>query len=45
MLAEAGHPELVAGLDADALSQAMPAILATIKATLAFRPAVGSATG
>lgn len=44
MLVEAGHPELVAELDADALGQAMPAILATIQATLAYRPAVGSAT-
>lgn len=45
MLIESGHPELVDGLDRDVLRQAMPAILATIEATLAFQPAVGSAAG
>jgi hypothetical protein len=45
MLAEAGHADLVAELDVDALRQAMPAILATIEATLGYRPAVASATG
>ena len=39
MLAEAGHPELAEGLDADELRQAMPAVLATIRATLDYRPA------
>ena len=38
MLAEAGHADLVRDIDLDALSQAMPPILATIRATLAFRP-------
>jgi hypothetical protein len=45
MLAEAGHADLVAELDADALRQAMPAILATIEATLLYRPAVAIAAG
>ena len=45
MLTEAGHADLVAELDADALTQAMPAILATIEATLAYRPPVASITG
>jgi hypothetical protein len=34
MLAEAGHPELVPALDAAVVDRAMPAILATIRATL-----------
>lgn len=43
MLAEAGHPDLAADLDAATLDQAMPAILATVEATLAFRPTGPSA--
>jgi hypothetical protein len=42
MLVEAGHAELVGELDGDALSQAMPAILAAIETTLAYRPGVAS---
>jgi hypothetical protein len=42
MLVEAGHAELVGELDGDALSQAMPAILAAIEAILAYRPGVAS---
>ncbi len=38
MLAEAGHADLAQAVGPDALRQAMPAILATIRATLAFRP-------
>jgi hypothetical protein len=38
MLAEAGHTDLARELDPDALRQAMPAILATIRTTLGFRP-------
>jgi hypothetical protein len=38
ILDEAGHADLVGELDADALRQAMPAILATIRATLDYRP-------
>jgi hypothetical protein len=38
MLVEAGHADLAAGVDAAALDQAMPAILATIRACIAFRP-------
>jgi hypothetical protein len=40
MLAEAGHADLVGELDGEALSQAMPSIVATIQATLAYRPGV-----
>ena len=39
MLTEAGHPDLIAGLDTGLVGQAMPAIRATIEATLAYRPA------
>ena len=39
MLAEAGHADLVEGLDGELVRQAMPAIQATIAATLAYRPA------
>lgn len=39
MLREAGHPDLAAGLDDETVRQAMPAILANIRATLRFRPA------
>jgi hypothetical protein len=42
MLVEAGHAELVGELDGDAVSQAMPAILAAIETTLAYRPGVAS---
>lgn len=45
MLTEAGHAGLIEELDEDALRQAMPAILATIQATLAYRPGVTSAAG
>ena len=45
MLAESGHAELADELDAEDLRQAMPAILATIQATLAYRPGVSSAAG
>ena len=38
MLTEAGQAELIAGLDAGLVRQAMPAIRATIEATLAYRP-------
>jgi hypothetical protein len=38
MLAEAGYPELAADVDLDTVRQAMPAILATIRTTLSFRP-------
>lgn len=38
MLAEAGHPELIGTVDTDALRQAMPAVLATIRTTLGYRP-------
>lgn len=38
MLTEAGYSELATGIDTEALRQAMPAILATIRTTLAFRP-------
>jgi hypothetical protein len=44
MLAEAGHPELASELDPDTMSQAMPAVLAAIRTTLDYRPAV-SPTG
>ena len=37
MLAEAGHAESADALDADDLRQAMPAVLATIRATLGYR--------
>jgi hypothetical protein len=40
MLAEAGHAELVGELDRAAVDQAMPAILAAVEATLAYRPGV-----
>ena len=38
MLTEAGYPELSTDVDASSLRQAMPAILATIRATLGYRP-------
>jgi hypothetical protein len=38
MLTEAGYPELATEIDPDVLDQAMPAILATIRTTLGFRP-------
>ena len=38
MLTEAGHANLVDGLDPELVRQAMPAIQATIAATLAYRP-------
>jgi hypothetical protein len=38
ILDEAGHGDLAAELDAEALRQAMPAILASIRATLDYRP-------
>jgi hypothetical protein len=44
MLTEAGYPELAADLDLDALRQAMPAILATIRTTLGFRPGATART-
>ena len=37
MLREAGHPDLAVSLDLAALDQAMPAVLATIRACLDFR--------
>ena len=37
MLAEAGHASLAAELDPDQVRQAMPAILATIRTTMAYR--------
>lgn len=37
MLAEAGHASLAAELDAGQVRQAMPAILATIRTTMAYR--------
>lgn len=43
MLAEAGHASLAAELDPDQVRQAMPAILATIRTTMAYR-AVPSGT-
>jgi hypothetical protein len=39
MLAEAGHGDLAGDIDADVVNQAMPSILATIRTTLAYRPA------
>ena len=39
VLREAGHPELAEEVDADAVRQAMPAILENIRATLRYRPA------
>jgi hypothetical protein len=39
MLREAGHADLIEGLDPNLVGQAMPAIRATIEATLAYRPA------
>jgi hypothetical protein len=39
MLAESGHAELIGGLDAGLVRQAMPAVRANIEATLAYRPA------
>jgi hypothetical protein len=38
MLVDAGHDDLAAGVDAAAMDQAMPAVLATIRTCLAFRP-------
>jgi hypothetical protein len=38
MLTEAGHSDLVAGLDLELVRQSMPAIEASIAATLAYRP-------
>jgi hypothetical protein len=38
VLDEAGHADLARELDLDALRQAMPAIFATIRTTLGFRP-------
>jgi hypothetical protein len=43
MLAEAGYPELAAEVDPATLRQAMPAILATIRTTLSFRPGAQTA--
>jgi hypothetical protein len=40
MLAEAGHEGLADDVDRDTVSQAMPAILGSIRATLDYRPAV-----
>lgn len=45
MLIEAGRPELVDQFDAAAAHQAMPAVLATIEATLGYRPADDRAPG
>jgi hypothetical protein len=39
MLTEAGQRDLVSDIDADAVNQAMPSILATIRTALAYRPA------
>lgn len=39
MLAEAGHADVAEAVDRDSLEHARPAILATIRATLAYRPA------
>lgn len=38
MLAESGHAELATQLDLEAVQHAMPAILATIRMTLAYEP-------
>lgn len=43
MLAEAGHPEPAGEIDRAALRQAIPAILATIRTTLGYRPGVTQA--
>jgi hypothetical protein len=43
MLVESGHADLIAELDSNLLEQAMPAILATIEASLAYRPSVSDA--
>jgi hypothetical protein len=43
MLAEAGHPELADEIDLETLRQAMPAILAGIRATLDYRPGAAGA--
>lgn len=45
MLREAGHGDLAATVDLDALAQAMPAILATVKASLRFRPSETAGPG
>lgn len=45
MLIEAGRADLVAEFDAAAARQAMPAVLATIEATLRYRPADDAAPG
>jgi hypothetical protein len=42
MLAEAGHADLIDGLDGEALDIAMPAVLAMIRATMAYRPGPGA---
>lgn len=39
MLTEAGRADLIEGLDPGLVRQAMPAIRATVEATLAYRPA------
>jgi hypothetical protein len=44
MLHESGHAELVASLDSALVEHAMPAILATIRTTLEYRPAPAGAT-
>ena len=45
MLVEAGHGELANELDPELVSQAMPAILATIRSTLAYRTGDRNADG
>jgi hypothetical protein len=42
MLTEAGHPELIAAIDPEVVRQAMPAILAGVRATLAYRQPAGA---
>jgi hypothetical protein len=42
MLREAHHADLIGSLDAMLLGQAMPAILATIRTTLDYRPAISA---
>jgi hypothetical protein len=39
MLSEAGHADLIDGLDRELVRQAMPAVRAAIETTLAYRPA------
>jgi len=45
MLAESGHAELAAALDPDEVRQAIPAILATIRTTLGYRPGASGGHG